>query len=295
MMFDVVSTRRAKAQLLPATKFEPSPRDRGRAGATSIQERIAAHSRSPDTDTHIRRTATTRFEEMAGISARITGRRSDMLGLLLAGLCASPRQGPAVLWPLWANEGMHRADGMVRLVARLERERPAATSSALWLVQEILLANTISSALAALAACEQQHVVPCSAVVRETVRNMVELFGPAIGNVSVRTAIDSMMLPAFQRRALALLTVELVMNCLLHAFVGRRVGEISVSVLRCGGTRAVLTVTDTGLPTPATEQLEKQGAAGIGFDLASLLGSELTYRRAPSGGLSACAAFAVVA
>ena len=57
--------------------------------------------------------------------------------------------------------------------------------------------------------CDYQSV-PCSASPRSATRNLVVLFGPAAGSVTISTRIEALNLPAFKRRALVLLALVLL-------------------------------------------------------------------------------------
>ena len=66
-----------------------------------------------------------RFESMALLAGKLPARAGDLLGILLPSAAAMNDRGCEVLRPLWAEEAMHRAYGLVRLVdARNRRGNP---------------------------------------------------------------------------------------------------------------------------------------------------------------------------
>jgi two-component sensor histidine kinase len=82
-------------------------------------------------------------------------------------------------------------------------------------------------------------------------------------------------LPAYQRRALVLVTSELVMNALLHAFRRRPEGRLIVELRLVSSRYARLRVSDDGLGCltgPGNDP------CGIAAGLADLLGSTLVRR-----------------
>ena len=65
-----------------------------------------------------------RFELIAAQNEVLPSHLGDLLGLLLQAAYSGWRLGRPVLAPLWAEEGMHRAYAILRLIdRRAERDR----------------------------------------------------------------------------------------------------------------------------------------------------------------------------
>src|ERR1700735_1884694 len=62
-----------------------------------------------------------RFERLAAAAGELP-RWPALLKILLGAAAPGAWGGREVLWPLWADEAMHRAHCMVRLTQRLERQ-----------------------------------------------------------------------------------------------------------------------------------------------------------------------------
>ena len=117
---------------------------------------------------------------------------------------------------------------------------------------------------------------------REVARDLVELFGPAVGHVVLETEIMPTSLPAYQRRALVLLVAELVTNTLTHAFSGRPTAHISLRLWISGGGKAHLLVRDDGT---GLKHSQPNPAVSVAGALADLLEGELHYAQRPCGGI----------
>jgi hypothetical protein len=231
-----------------------------------------------------------RIEQMATRTAGVSPLRSAILGILLEAALGDKHCDHPVLQPLWANEAMQRAYSMVRLVAALERGVPPQGCHPLALAAEVRLAQELAASFRPIVVAGGETSVPCSQGLGAVVRNLIELFGPAIGRIQVRTSIEPIKLPAFRQRALILAASELVINALCHAFAFRRHGHIIVSLHHMGTTEARLCVVDDGRGMP---QCRSQ-PCGIAFDLASLLGSDLIYRPGEGVGTRAEVTFPIL-
>jgi two-component sensor histidine kinase len=222
-----------------------------------------------------------RFDQMATGSALVSLPRQAMLGVLLDATLACARAGRPVLKPLWVDEAMQRAYNMVRLTAELERQSPSSRGDPLGAAAEYRVAMELAEAFRSLAAGDDEEVLPCSDALRTIVRDMVDLFGPMVGQVRLCTSIERLTLPAFKRRALALAACELVINALRHGFVGRGVGNIAVMLRRTGRGHARFSVADDGCGIPGSRYPQP---CGIVSDLAALLGTDVFYGATDNGG-----------
>lgn len=219
--------------------------------------------------------ARSRFEALALLAGRVPPKAGDLLGVLLASTFPVSGGGCEVLRPLWAEEAMHRAYGFMRLVharnhrGALSAENPFVAG----------LADTIACDLAIqfreLEPGAEREVLPCSAILRDVVTGFGALFGgPA--NVTFRTRIEDVVLPAYKRRALVLAAAELVSNALLHAFRGRRTGRVEVDLTTTGRDAACLRVADNGIGfTDLPPNLE----CGVASGMAGLLEADVAYDR----------------
>jgi two-component sensor histidine kinase len=219
-----------------------------------------------------------RFEALTEASRHISSGRATVLGLLVG--AADPRAcgGSAVLRPLWANEAMHRAWSLTRLLLRLDQWDSGGDPFLASLEHRI--AEELARGYGALHIEADTAMRPCSQTLRDIAINLVELLSPATGRIRLCTAIDPVVLSEFKRRALVLLGSELVTNALMHAFHGRARGTISVTLQAVTGGYARLIVADDGC---GMKQHAAQ-ARPIVHDLADLLESDLDRRAGPNGG-----------
>jgi anti-sigma regulatory factor (Ser/Thr protein kinase) len=218
---------------------------------------------------------------MAASAGAMSIQRQAVLGALLDRILPCAANGPADLQPLWANEAMQRAYSMVRLVAGLDYRLPAGVRYRLGAEAEYGLAAELAALFRSLDLSDSEEVLPCAAAVRTTVRNLIQLFGPVVGQVHARDWIEPIEMPAQKRRAMVLATSELVVNALLHGFGGRRSGCIAVTLCRTEPSQARLSVADDGWGRP---QNRANRCDGIASDLAALLETEVAYRRTDEGG-----------
>jgi signal transduction histidine kinase len=229
---------------------------------------------------------TSQFEQIAAAAASISRQRVRLLGILLAAASPTLCGGPPVLRPIWATEALHRAHSMIRLVARLERKAPRRHKFSEPLGLENKLGVELASIFDSLAIARNEELRACSCPVRDVARNLIELFGPGVGHITLATSVERLALPAFQHRALVLMASELIINSLLHAFEHRSTGRMTLRLDRvnCGMARLAVTDDGCGLFGSAAHQPAR---CGVINDLADLLQSEVTYRSAPGGGTEA--------
>lgn len=87
---------------------------------------------------------------------------------------------------------------------------------------------------------------PCKELLGEIATGLVRLFGQHPCEVQLHLNSHELILDREDRRALLLLTSELIVNAIKHGFQGRSRGEISVA-LTVGAMNTVLTVMDDGI------------------------------------------------
>lgn len=211
--------------------------------------------------------------------------RHAVLGVLLNATRSPARYGCDVLKPLWVHEATQRASNMVRLVAELETKLPFNERHQLERAAEYKVAMEFAGSLHSLNVDDDKELQPCSVALRTAVRNLVELFGPVVGQVLIRTSIERIAMPAYKRKALVLAACELVINALRHGLAQRGSGCISVTLHRTGGVQARLSVVDDGWGNQNTR------SCGVTFDLAALLGSKLIYGVSENAGTTAQISF----
>ena len=198
--------------------------------------------------------------------------------------------GSTALSPIWLQEALHRAVSMLRLFTALyqrDGSRPSPRG-----IYERRLALHLAAELASLESAGASCVLPCSGPLREIARDLVGLFGPAIGEVVLDTEVASLTLPAYRRRALVLLGSELVTNALTHAFRGRSVGHVSLCLWRVGTDRLRLRVGDDGVGYARGRPVPGRSIAGA---LTDLLAGDITYIAQPGGGSMAEVLFPISA
>jgi two-component sensor histidine kinase len=230
--------------------------------------------------------STSQFERIASAAARISRQRVRLLGILLAAASPTSCGGPPVLRPIWATEALHRAHSMIRLVARLERRAPRRNKPPEPLNIENKLGVELASIFDSLAIANNEELRACSCPIRDVARNLIELFGPGVGHITLATSVERLALPAFQHRALILMVSELIINSLLHAFGDRPTGHMALRLDRLNSGTARLAVTDDGRGLFRSAS-HRPARCGVINDLADLLQSEVTYRSTPGAGTTA--------
>jgi two-component sensor histidine kinase len=231
--------------------------------------------------THLR----SRFRRMYECDTAIVSQPlGELLTVLLQSAVLGVESGCEVLRPLWAEEAMHRSYNILKLVALLQRRIRRGRRDDVTHHIERSIAVHLAALYRSLVTGSDRNIVFCSAVLRGVVSDLVALFGSVSGDVKLRTNIEHIALPEFQRRALVLAASELVMNALLHAFKGRGHGRLQVELCLVDSRTARLTVTDDGVGCRIDPVEAERGVAG---SLAGLLGSSLAYRPCLRNGTTA--------
>ena len=231
-----------------------------------------------------------RIERMAASVGVMSIQRQAVLGVLLDRILPCSSNGLMDLQPLWANEAMHRAYSMVRLVSELEHRMPVGMRYPLGIATEYRLAAELAALVRSLGLNDGAEALPCASALRTTVRNLIQLFGPVVGQIHISSWIEPIEMPAQKGRAIVLATSELVVNALLHAFGCRSSGCIAVTLSRTEPWQAQLAVADDGWGRPKYRANQHEGIAS---DLAALLESEIVYRPTAGGGTRAEISFPV--
>jgi signal transduction histidine kinase len=226
-----------------------------------------------------------RLVEMVVGSQSLPPRRNRVLGTLLQATVPHTYKGTGVLQPIWAAEAMERAYTTLHLMGLLDaaQRRPAGDRC------ERALATRLAQALQSLTYGDAGLPVAAEHAAMTVAEAAIDLFGPAAGAVQVEIAADPITLPAFQSRALVLLTNDLVVNALRHGLCATQGGRICVTLSRPSATVGRLLVTDTGCgfvhlyPNPYS----------VAHDLSSLLETEPVFTARAGGGVHASVAFPI--
>lgn len=214
---------------------------------------------------------------MAQFSRALSVRSDEAIGPLLAAATFSHEDTAHEICSIWATEALHRAHATLKLFLVLHRSRRRIDR--LTRVLERNLAIDLARNIYALTHPASAKAENCAKTLRDIVSGLVALFGPGVGDLDVETDISEVRLPGQKRRALALLTHELVVNAILHAFDGRRRGRIVVTIRLVSPGVAVLSVMDDGVGM-GDDAIDPDSIAS---SLAGILGSDLYHRRTISG------------
>jgi hypothetical protein len=226
--------------------------------------------------------APSQFEQMAAADAVVSAPRQAILGLLLATTLPTAWHARPADGPLWAYEAVQRAFDMARLVARLDRAAPLFPSDLAAASAERGLATEMATIFCALDEASDAPVMPCSDPLRTLARDLVELFGPIVGQVRLRTVIEPLALPASQRRALVLAGCALVTDALGSEVFGGDRG-LTVTLTRVDAAHARLRVVDDGWRMRGSARIQPSAVA---VELASVFACEPVCRVGIAGGMA---------
>lgn len=244
-------------------------------GIEALENHGRANRRTPSTvRPPIVAPPTSQLERMARGAAQLSPSRGHVLGVLLAAACQPDAGNAGALRPLWAEEAINRAHATLRLVNALNASDRGETNP-LTAGIELALARDLADGLTLLGHGESSTVVPCARVMRHVVANLDALFAAAAGDIDMSIAIEPVALAGYRRRALVLVTHELIANLLLHSFPNRKHGRARISLVRHGARSARLRVADDGVGFSD----RMPGPCGVGAGLADLLEGALTYDR----------------
>jgi two-component sensor histidine kinase len=219
-----------------------------------------------------------RYERLASYPEELPFDAGNVLSLLLDAPSSINSIRP-FLMPIWAEEAMHRAYAMLRLLGSQSKREIGRVQDRITAHVEYALARELARTYQSLSTAGEEEIVPCSALFREMVLNLGTLFGSG-GNIAISARIKPLNLPAYKRRALALCTSELMINALTHAFADASGGRLDVCLRPQNCERWSLRVADNGVGFQGRYPDTKFGVAG---GLAGLLEAELTYYRTSSG------------
>jgi hypothetical protein len=224
------------------------------------------------------------FARMADAAARLTRHRSDILCQLLRATCETVDTGDSPLKPIWVFENATRARVQIRLLSSLDRLRRNGSPYMLSVDTERDAADRLSAGLSLLKDLGSACPVSCSALLRHVVSDLVELFGPTVGEVSVATQIEPLMMTNVKRRALVLVACDLLLHSISDGYHEGSRGTLLVSLKRIERRCLRLTIADDGCGKdrePAPEMFEAVE------DMTAILHGDFTFRHDDCGGMIA--------
>jgi hypothetical protein len=234
---------------------------------------------------------TSKSEAIGSHSAMTPQSRFNALGLLVASASSTACGGHNTLRPLWANEALHRASNFIRLMEKLEANAPPTAEPISKSDAENGLVLLLAAGFGSLYINDDTEPRLCSEQIADINRTLIELFGPAVGDVIFESQVDHLVLPAYAHRALILLAVERVTNCLLHGFRKQQTGRITLDLRVLSLATASLTITDNGEALCDRHSHDMRFRSRVSDDLADLLQTKLTCSRDAAGGTIATITF----
>jgi hypothetical protein len=205
---------------------------------------------------------------------------ADLLPTLLEPIGPCSWGGKQVLWPIWADEMIYRNYTMLQLVSLLATHFESEHDSSFCFRLNSKLGVDLTTSMRKLVISNDSECLPCSAILRTIACTLLELFGPLLGNIAIKTRIEPMRLPAYRRRALALIGFDLISLMLIHGICDLEEASIQVELVRISRSRGRFAIKHGGLrgQIPMSQEWSQ-----IGQDLASLLETEIIYRGSPFG------------
>jgi hypothetical protein len=170
-----------------------------------------------------------------------------MLDILLRTAVPSSWGGREVLWPLWANEAMHRAHRMMHLTLQLERYAIKSGGRATWFAQHFENACVLADIFAELRIADDLEVLMCSALLGDAIAGLINVFDMPACSLEAHIDLKDIGLPAYKRRALTLAATTLVMQVLSCTSNGNCKPVASISLSSASSQRTRLAVAAEGL------------------------------------------------
>ena len=130
-----------------------------------------------------------RFERLASTAEQLP-RWPASLQILLSSAVPGSWGGREMLWPLWAEEAMHRTHCTMHLALRLEREMTQQGNGATWSASRLGKAMALASTFAELRIVEDQEVLPCSGLLGEIAVRLLCLFKLPDGDLQPRIVLE---------------------------------------------------------------------------------------------------------
>jgi hypothetical protein len=211
---------------------------RAEAGAAAFSQ---SHQPAPKPGISFRYSAS-RFERLAA-AAEALPRWPALLKILVGAAAPGSWGGREVLWPLWADEAVHRVHCMVDLTQRLERQVMRRENRVAWSASCLAKAETLAASFAELQIVDEQQVLLCRRPLGEIAVGLLQLFKVTDSDVEARIVLDDLALPAYKRRALVLVASALVMQAITDAFERGFAPAVSIKLAAQGSGQWRLAVT----------------------------------------------------
>lgn len=207
--------------------------------------------------------------------------RNRALSILLGTACPGACSGVSPFRGLWAEEAANRAAALFQLFQRMEVRSWERAVSLGTPTPQILHAVELANHYEALDLVAHENVlVPCGESLRGVVRGLVDLFGPAFGDIAVTMRIDHLALAAFERRAVVLAASEIVADALLRGFAGRVDGCLAASLRIGASSNAILSFEHDGRGTGVDRP---DASHSLLCKLVAVLGGDVCHYRSPRG------------
>jgi hypothetical protein len=222
-----------------------------------------------------------RIDHIAATAGLLTFRRGAILDLLLRGTQLAPLSDACYHHPVWVNETLERTWLIVQLLLLLDQRTRSGGHHLPPASLEQEVAQRLTETFRILGNLADWYVQAHSDLLRCMAHDLVELFGPDIGNVDIRLNIERRRLPELQWRALILAACHLIMRALLNGFRRRSGGTIFVSLCTIAPQCVRLTITDDGCDAMAKRDADE---VSVLKDLADLMNASLVRRRGAQNG-----------
>jgi two-component sensor histidine kinase len=195
---------------------------------------------------------------------------------------------------VWIEEAMHRAANLQHLAASLDRLLNSGGLGSSDRLRAIRRAEALVDTYDNLTLTCDTGPRSCTQELRDIAGGVVEIFGHTVGSFVLSLELQPLLLAGEVRRALLLAASELVVNALLHGFVGRQAGTIQVRLCHDQTARkGVLFVADDG--AGPENRTDSHGLSRhIVRHLADVLDGDVVWRQSLSlGGTEAMLRFPV--
>jgi hypothetical protein len=186
------------------------------------------------------------FDRLA-VAENELARWPAVLDILLRTAIPSSWGGREVLWPLWANEAMHRAHRIMHLTIQRERCALKSGSRASRSAQYFESARALADIFAELRIADDLEVLMCAALLRDTVARLIDFFDMPACSLETHIDLKDIGLPAYKRRALVLAASSLIMQVLSCTGDSNRKPIVSIVLSTPSSQRARLVVATEGL------------------------------------------------
>jgi two-component sensor histidine kinase len=216
--------------------------------------------------------------------------RGTMAKVLFDATCPLPCSIPPESESIRMLEASNRISNLLHLIVALERKSWRDGDADERAPADCAQANMIAAYFRSLDIARDAKLIPCTETLRGLITGLVELFGPTVGVIELKTDLQGLTLPVHRRRALVLATCEMVTAALRYGFRQRNRGKITVTLARDDSSSGRLLVEDDGSGLGVARGDSNIPVIG---GLAKILGAEFLYWQSPEGGLASELTFAI--